>query len=161
MQRVLSLYPPDTIIIEGEYRGADLMSKRIARTLDMTVLPFAADWKSAGPAAGPIRNKRMLDEGKPDLVLAFHSHLMLSKGTKNMVAQAEAAGVPWVCVPAREFWDDPWYEGMLCAFCVFRSPTHCKQEDGLQMWGELPPSAAVGGCQFFQQFYFGEERISL
>ena len=31
---------------------------------------FKADWKKYGPAAGPIRNQRMLDWG-PDLVVAF------------------------------------------------------------------------------------------
>lgn len=40
-------------------------------------------------AAGPIRNSRMLREGKPDLVLAFPGH----GGTADMVKQAGEAGV--------------------------------------------------------------------
>lgn len=43
-----------------------------------------------GKAAGPIRNQRMLDEGKPDLVVAFPG----GRGTADMVRRAKAAGVP-------------------------------------------------------------------
>jgi hypothetical protein len=39
-------------------------------------------------AAGPIRNKQMLDEAKPDLVIAFPG------GTANTVRQVREAGVP-------------------------------------------------------------------
>jgi hypothetical protein len=35
----------------------------------------------------------MLTKGKPDLVIAFHANLEESKGTKNMVSQAEKAGI--------------------------------------------------------------------
>lgn len=50
---------------------------------------FEADWIKHGKAAGPIRNQRMLDEGKPDLVIAFPG----GKGTADMVARARKAGV--------------------------------------------------------------------
>ena len=36
----------------------------------------------------------MLDEGKPDLVIAFHNDLPKSKGTKDMVKRAQKADVP-------------------------------------------------------------------
>lgn len=52
-------------------------------------LCYLADWKTHGLNAGPIRNKQMLDEGKPDLVLAFPG----GRGTANMVTQARKAGV--------------------------------------------------------------------
>jgi UDP-N-acetylmuramoylalanine-D-glutamate ligase len=50
---------------------------------------YEADWDTHGKAAGPIRNKRMLDEGKPDLVVAFPG----GRGTANMISQARKAGV--------------------------------------------------------------------
>lgn len=50
---------------------------------------FAADW-SQGKKAGPLRNARMLAEGKPDVVVAFPG----GRGTEDMVARARAAGVP-------------------------------------------------------------------
>jgi hypothetical protein len=57
---------------------------------------YPADWQKHGRAAGPIRNKQMLEEGKPDLVVAF-SEQPITKGTQNMVDLAKAAGVPvWV-----------------------------------------------------------------
>jgi len=52
------------------------------------VTTFDADWK-LGKKAGPLRNQRMIDEGRPDLVVAFPG----GKGTADMVRRAEAAGV--------------------------------------------------------------------
>jgi hypothetical protein len=81
-------------IIEGGATGADSIAARYCReVLKKEPLEFPAEWKVYGNAAGPIRNKQMLDEGKPDLVLAFHSDLEHSRGTKDMVRQARAAGV--------------------------------------------------------------------
>ena len=52
-------------------------------------LTFPADWKTYGRAAGPLRNARMIAEGKPDLVLAFPG----GRGTADMTRKARAAGV--------------------------------------------------------------------
>ena len=84
---------PVSLLIEGEARGADTIAKQAARRLGIRVLPFRADWRRYGRGAGPIRNQLMLDEGKPDLVLAFHEDLAHSKGTKDMIDRARAAGV--------------------------------------------------------------------
>jgi hypothetical protein len=51
---------------------------------------FPADWKTYGRAAGPLRNDRMIAEGKPDLVIAFKG----GRGTQDCCRKAEAAGVP-------------------------------------------------------------------
>lgn len=82
------------VVIEGEARGADLLARKQAELRGIEVLPFPAKWKEYGKAAGPIRNKQMLDEGKPDLVVAFHASLGESKGTADMVARARKAGIP-------------------------------------------------------------------
>ena len=50
---------------------------------------FPADWKILGRKAGPILNKQMLGEGKPDLVVAFAG----TSGTLNMCRQIKVAGV--------------------------------------------------------------------
>jgi hypothetical protein len=84
----------DVIVIEGEASGADTIAREIAYEMDMQVLPYPAEWKRYGKAAGPIRNRRMLEEGKPDEVWAFHDDLGRSRGTRNMIAQARQAGVP-------------------------------------------------------------------
>lgn len=99
------------IVIEGECRGADRIARYIAEELELEVVPFPANWKKHGKAAGFIRNHQMLIEGKPDLVLAFHNYLENSKGTSDMIKQAENAGIPtwrntdgqeWLLIRLRE-----------------------------------------------------------
>lgn len=92
--RELLRFPPGTTIIEGGCCGADRLAAEIARELGFKVAEFHADWQRYGRAAGPIRNRRMLDEGRPDLVLAFHADIKKSRGTADMVRQARRAGVP-------------------------------------------------------------------
>lgn len=79
-------------VIEGEARGADTIAREEAELLGMTVEKYSADWKKYGKAAGPIRNAEML-KADPDLVLAFHSDILKSKGTSNMIRQAKKRGV--------------------------------------------------------------------
>lgn len=83
------------VVIEGEARGADRMAAEWAERWHQPVelLRFPANWNKYGRAAGMIRNQQMLDEGKPDLVLAFHDDLEHSKGTKDMVNRARRAGI--------------------------------------------------------------------
>jgi hypothetical protein len=84
------------LLIEGGARGADYMARKFAEWQGIPVKTFTADWERHGKAAGPIRNKQMLDEGKPDLVVAFEG----GRGTANMVQQARAAGVK-VLIPEK------------------------------------------------------------
>jgi hypothetical protein len=87
------------VLIEGGANGADRIAEQEARLVGgFEVLEFPADWGKFGRAAGPIRNKQMLTEGKPELVIAFHPDLNNSKGTKNMVTQATKAGVTVIVV---------------------------------------------------------------
>lgn len=89
----LKEYPKDVVIIEGEARGADSLARKAAEELGLEVLAFPAQWAKFGRAAGPIRNTQMLDEGKPDEVLAFHDHIVDSLGTANMLKQARRRGI--------------------------------------------------------------------
>jgi len=89
----LSGLGPLSVVIHGACRGADLLGEAAARRLGVPVLPFPALWDVHGRAAGPIRNQRMLVEGRPDLVVAFHDHLSESRGTRDMLARARSAGV--------------------------------------------------------------------
>ena len=81
------------VIIEGEAQGADTLSKRAGRKLGIPILPFKAQWKKFGRAAGPIRNQEMLHHGKPTMAIAFHKALKKSKGTKDMVERLEKKGI--------------------------------------------------------------------
>lgn len=81
------------IVIEGCAPGADKVACEW-EDVDATHEHYPADWEKYHKAAGPIRNKKMLEEGKPDVVFAFHDKLEKSKGTKNMVEISSKAGVP-------------------------------------------------------------------
>lgn len=60
-----------TEIIEGGAQGADRLAREWAEFRRVPVRTFKADWKRYGRGAGPQRNQQMLDEGQPDLVVAF------------------------------------------------------------------------------------------
>lgn len=98
----MSLYYNITEIIEGCARGADRFAEHWAAGKEMPIQHFPADWNRYGKAAGIIRNQQMLDEGKPDMVVAFHTALMQSKGTKDMVQRARAAGIETFVFPHHE-----------------------------------------------------------
>ena len=74
------------------------MSAEIGRSLGWRIEAYPADWETYRLAAGPIRNKLMLDQGKPELVLAFHHDLSRSSGTAHMVKISIKAGleVEWI-----------------------------------------------------------------
>lgn len=79
------------VFIHGAASGADTLGARAAMALGYEVHAFRADWGTYGKAAGPLRNQRMLDEGKPDFVIAFP--LCGSKGTWDAVDRAKRAGI--------------------------------------------------------------------
>ncbi len=87
---ILDMRVKISAIIQGGARGADLLARKVAEECNIPMFEFRAQWKQHGKAAGPIRNKRMLEEGNPDMVLAFPG----GPGTANMIAQARAADVP-------------------------------------------------------------------
>lgn len=94
IRECLEGYGPGTVVLEGEARGADTLAREIAEELGFAVLAFPADWKRFGRAAGPIRNQRMLDEGRPDMVIAFHDDISRSRGTADMIRRAMKRGIP-------------------------------------------------------------------
>jgi len=50
---------------------------------------FKADWDKHGKAAGPMRNRDMMTDGEPDLLVAFPG----GRGTASAVREAKKAGV--------------------------------------------------------------------
>lgn len=76
-------------VIHGDAAGADRCAGQWAERHGVKVEPYPADWERHGRAAGPIRNQQMLDEAKPDIVIAFPG----GRGTTDMVRRAEAAGI--------------------------------------------------------------------
>jgi hypothetical protein len=90
------------VIIEGGAPGADRFAGVWA---DARGLPddlherYAADWDRYGDAAGPVRNARMLAEGKPDRAVGFVDGLLPdgrpnSRGSRDMYDRLVKAGIP-------------------------------------------------------------------
>lgn len=93
----LEIFPYDnpTIIIgydpDKDYpSGLDKIAYKYAKDSGWEVLNYPYHYH-LGKAGGGSRNQQMLDEGKPDIVLAFPTPN--SKGTWDMVRRAKKAGV--------------------------------------------------------------------
>lgn len=85
--------PLDAAIIHGAAAGADTIADEAAEACKLVRYPYPADWQKHGRRAGPIRNQQMLDEGCPDLVIAFRKRGP-SPGTDDMIRRARAEGLP-------------------------------------------------------------------
>lgn len=93
IEEYIKTLPPQSVVIHGDCRGADKMAGKLAVKHGHSVMAFPAKWGKFGRAAGPMRNRQMILDGEPDLVVAFHNNLTESKGTKNMMKQAGKAGI--------------------------------------------------------------------
>ncbi len=92
--------PMATVLYEGGATGADTSARGVAQRSGLPVLTFEADWYPGGGSldrsAGPRRNAAMLagmhragEVERPTFLLAFPG----GRGTANMVAQAQEAGM--------------------------------------------------------------------
>ena len=80
-------------IVSGGARGVDSLGERFAREYGYKLWRFPADWNAYGRAAGPIRNRQMLEfamERNPVLIAFWNG---ASRGTSNMVDIAQDAKV--------------------------------------------------------------------
>ena len=80
----------DVTVVHGGARGADTIAAELATGFGMKTEAHLANWSEYHRAAGPIRNKKMVDLGA-DVCLAFL--MPNSKGTANCVEQAKKAGI--------------------------------------------------------------------
>ena len=93
-----------TCVIHGGAKGADTLAGMWAKHLGIPIDLYRAPWKDFSHPwskrksgrygdynvmAGPIRNQQMLDEGKPDLVVAFGG----GSGTADMIRRSNEAGL--------------------------------------------------------------------
>ena len=77
-------------IINGGCTGADALAASWGRSRLVHVETYFADWTNHGRAAGPIRNRRMIQEGKPDMAILFPG----GHGTLDMARQLRSNNVP-------------------------------------------------------------------
>jgi hypothetical protein len=82
------------MIIEGGAAGADRIAHNWANEEAHRGLVYCetvlAEWTKHGPAAGPIRNQRIVDEYQPDLCVAMPGN----RGTADAKRRCRAASIP-------------------------------------------------------------------
>ncbi len=93
IQDRVCLLPAGSVVIHGGACGADALAGRWAQFYGHDEVVFPADWEGNGKAAGPMRNQRMVDDGRPDRVIAFRL-AGRSPGTDDMIRRAVRAGIP-------------------------------------------------------------------
>jgi hypothetical protein len=93
INRLLARYGPGLVIVHGGAPGVDNAFATACYELGIVAEPHLADWKGLGNIAGPERNREMVEAGA-DLCIDLHRSIETSKGTKDCVRQALAAGIP-------------------------------------------------------------------
>ena len=83
-----------TEVVCGVAKGADSLGAFWAAEHQIPVKMFPAQWSVYGRAAGPIRNKEMLDYADGLIVFIWNN----SKGSANMLAQTKKANKPYFVV---------------------------------------------------------------
>lgn len=82
-------------VVEGGASGADEIAREWANRKGIDSYTFNADWRRHGKAAGPIRNRYMLETYKNDIrgveVVAFRKNN--SRGTTSCVEIAKMLGM--------------------------------------------------------------------
>lgn len=86
--RLDSARGPFTVILHGCCTGADHEAEIWAMAANVKIVGMRAEWQKHGRAAGPIRNRRLLDAGV-DLVIAFPG----GRGTADVVREARRRGI--------------------------------------------------------------------
>ena len=91
MSELIQLHGCPLKVVHGKARGADTMAGAWARRMALheAAVPVDTAVDGAWPAAGCMRNQRMLDSHHPDLVVAFPGR----NGTADMLRRARRAGI--------------------------------------------------------------------
>lgn len=80
---------PIGLLLHGACAGADAIAANWAQFRGVEAAAYPADWNLHGRAAGPRRNRTMLEMGSPSLLVAFAG----GRGTADCVRQARALGI--------------------------------------------------------------------
>jgi len=78
-----------TDVVSVGAAGVDSLGERWARENGIPVKRSPADWKAHGRAAGPIRNRQMVEYA--DALIALWDGT--SRGAANMIGEAKARGL--------------------------------------------------------------------
>ena len=94
LEHILDKHIEPVELVSGHAKGADLLAERFAKENDLPIHIIKPDWKTYGRAAGPIRNRQMLDYAMEELSLVVAFWDGKSKGTKNTIDTAKSLGIP-------------------------------------------------------------------
>ena len=82
MEKVMDCYSAEVkVVISGLAKGGDKLGERWAEENDIEVEGYRAEWNKYGKRAGWLRNVRMADEGRPNVIVALPG----GRGTKMMI----------------------------------------------------------------------------
>lgn len=87
IEKKFDLAEIDTIV-SGGAKGADALAEKYARDNHLKLIVKPAEWNKYGRAAGPERNKLIVEEA--DAIVAFPT--ASSKGTRSTIKLAEDVG---------------------------------------------------------------------
>ena len=92
-----------TELVSGGAQGVDLLGEAYALEKDIQVIPFWADWRRHGKAAGPIRNKKMAEYAEAAIIIWDGK----SAGARNMIENMRSIGKRYI------LWN---HEGKRCQY---------------------------------------------
>ena len=100
-------------VIQGDCQtGADRLARMWAISRNHHLDRFPADWRGYGKAAGPIRNQRVINEGRPTIGVVLPG----GRGTNDMARKLQA--VVWCIfmadIPLRIVSCSSWLPGAAC-----------------------------------------------
>lgn len=87
----IALLKPKLIIHGNCPSGADRIADNYAKKNGIPCIKMDANWDYYNKAAGPIRNRWMLDFCTPDKLLVFVTKT--SKGSRDMIKATEKKGI--------------------------------------------------------------------
>lgn len=84
LERIVAVHG-DIVLCQGGALGADYLAREwFHEKYGTDPLTIEAEWDKYGTSAGGLRNQRMLDEFKPDLVVVFPG----GPGSQDMLSRA-------------------------------------------------------------------------
>jgi len=83
-----SMDSPIDVIVSGGAQGVDSMAERYAKEKNIPTQIFKPDWAKFGKAAGPIRNRTIVENS--DMIIAFP--IEGSRGTQSTIDIANEMG---------------------------------------------------------------------
>lgn len=81
---------PITVVIHGSSGRLGTIAEEWGRAQHLHVVRYPANWRAFGKRGGVIRNAFMLEDSRPDLVLALPG----GSDTRDLIARVQCARVP-------------------------------------------------------------------